>query len=57
MDSCRISKEYLQDWCNEHLAPHTDWTGTRIETKQECKSVQDFVDKLWDFIEDNHWRF
>lgn len=57
MDSCQISKECLEKACTELLKPHTDWTGTHVETRDECEFVQDFVDKLWNFIEDNHWRF
>lgn len=50
-----ISKERLKEWCEQTLATHTDWTGTRVETKNHCESVEAFVDKLYDFIiEDKH---
>lgn len=38
------------------MATHTDWTGTRVETKYECDSIDEFVDKLYDYLEDPHWK-
>lgn len=52
----RTTKEILKEWCEKNLSTHTDWTGTRVETKHECKSVEDFVDKLFDYLEDNDWK-
>lgn len=56
MDSIRTSKEILKEWCEENMATHTDWTGTRVETKFDCKSVDDFVDRLFEHLEDNDWK-
>lgn len=56
MDTCRTSKEIIQEWCEKNLSTYTDWTGTYVETKQNCKSIDEFVNKLWDYIEDNHWK-
>ena len=56
MSSIRITKEMLKEWCEQNMAPHTDWTGTRVETKNKCNSVDDFVDKLYEFLEKNNWR-
>ena len=56
MDSIRTSKEILKEWCEQNMATHTDWTGTRVETKNKCNSVDDFVNKLFDYLEDNHWK-
>ena len=56
MDSIRITKEILKEWCEQNMATHTDWTGTRVETKYKCNSVDDFVDKLFEHLEDNHWK-
>ena len=53
MDSIRTTKEILKEWCEQNMATHTDWTGKRVETKQECKSVDDFVEKLFEHLEDN----
>ena len=50
-----ISKEILKEWCDQNLTTHTDWTGTRVETKNHCESVEAFVDKLYnDLIEGDH---
>ena len=56
MESIRTTKEILKEWCEIHLSTHTDWTGTRVETKDECSSVDKFIDKLYEYLEDNHWR-
>jgi hypothetical protein len=56
MDSIRITKEILKEWCEQNMATHTDWTGTRVETKNKCNSVDDFVDKLYAYLEDNDWK-
>ena len=54
MDSIRTTKDILKEWCEQNMATHTDWTGTRVETKNKCNSVDDFVDKLYKFLEDNY---
>lgn len=28
-------------WFQENLQPHTDWTGTRIETRFKCESLDE----------------
>ncbi len=54
MDSVRTNKNVIKEWCERNMAPHTDWTGTRIETKEKCDSLDKFIDRLWEYIEDNH---
>lgn len=56
MDRVRTTKEILKEWCEQNMATHTDWTGTRVETKNKCASVDDFVDKLYAYLDDNDWR-
>lgn len=56
MDSIRTTKKILKEWCEKNMDTHTDWTGTRVETKNDCNSVDDFVDKLFEHLEDNNWR-
>ena len=53
MDYIRITKEILKEWCKRNLDTHTDWVGTRVETVNEMESIDEFVDKLYDFLEDN----
>ena len=50
------TKEILKEWCEKNLSTHTDWTGTRVETKHKCESIDDFVDGLYEYLEDNHYR-
>jgi hypothetical protein len=52
MDSIRTSKEILKEWCEKNMNVHSDWTGTRVETKDSCFSINEFVDKLWNYLED-----
>ena len=35
---------------------HTDWTGKRVETINECDSIDDFVDSLFEYIKENESR-
>lgn len=56
MEHIFTSKEILKEWCEKNLSTHTDWTGTRVETKNKCGSVDKFVDKLYEYLEDNHHR-
>jgi hypothetical protein len=56
MESIRTSKEILKEWVEAHMTPHTDWTGTRIETKYKCESLEEFVDKLYEYLSVNHYR-
>lgn len=54
--SWRTNRKIIREFCEKNLAPHTDWTGTRIETKFKCESVEKFVDMLMEHIEDNHYK-
>ena len=56
MDSCRTTKEIIREFCEKEMSTHTDWTGTRVETKDKCESVDEFAERLYNFLEDNHWR-
>ena len=52
METIQVSKELLKEWCEKNMNAHTDWTGTRVETVDTCSSVYEFVDKLWDYLEE-----
>lgn len=56
MTSYRTNEEIIRVFCEQHLTTHTDWTGTRVETKHKCENVDEFVKKLMQHIEDNHGR-
>ena len=56
MESARTSKQIIREWVEKNMSTHTDWTGTRIETKYECMSTEEFVNKLYEHICDNHYR-
>jgi hypothetical protein len=44
-------KELIAEFCKSNLHTHTDWTGTKIETTNECESVEEFVERLLNHIE------
>lgn len=44
-------KERIKEFCKNNLHTHTDWTGTRVETINKCESVEEFTNKLIDYIE------
>ena len=52
----RTTKEILKEWVEKNMSTHTDWAGTRVETKNKCASVDEFVDKLYSYLEDNDWK-
>lgn len=56
MNTCKTSKKIILEWCKKNLSTHTDWTGTRIETKHRCEDVEDFVNKLFEYIKENSCR-
>ena len=56
MESCTTTKEIIKEFCEKNMSTHTDWTGTRVETKTKCESVDVFVERLWEYIEDNYYR-
>lgn len=52
MKRIQITKHILSEWCERNLDTHTDWVGTRVETVNEMESIGEFVDKLWDYLEE-----
>ena len=56
MEFIRTSKEILKEWVEANMSTHTDWTGTRVETEYKCESLDEFIDKLYEYLSDNHWR-
>jgi hypothetical protein len=56
MDSYRTNKEIIEQFCFKNMSTHTDWTGTCVETKEKCESVEEFVNRLMEHIENNHWK-
>ena len=56
MASIRTSKEILKEWVESNMSTHTDWTGTRVETKFKCESLEEFIDKLYEYLSNNHYR-
>lgn len=39
-------------YCSQNLRVHSDWTGKRVETKEECDDVNKFADGLIAYLED-----
>lgn len=55
MTTFRVNEEIIRKFCEIHMSTHIDWTGTRVETKHECASVDEFVTLLMTHIEDNQF--
>ena len=51
MKRIQTNKRILKEWCEMNMDVHTDWTGIRVETKNNCISIDVFVDKLWNYLE------
>ena len=52
MTTFRVNEEIIRKFCETHMSTHTDWTGTRVETNDTCVSIDDFVNKLWNYLEE-----
>ena len=52
MKRIQTNKHILKEWCEKNMNAHTDWTGTRVETNNTCLFISEFVDKLWDYLEE-----
>lgn len=50
-DMTKKDKELIIEFCKNNLHTHTDWTGTRVETVNKCETVEDFINKLINYIE------
>lgn len=51
MDTLKVNKEIVAEFCRLNLSTHTDWTGTRVETRYACGSVDEFIDRFMEFVE------
>jgi hypothetical protein len=45
-------KELIRKFCEDNLCTRTDWTCTYIETQYHCDSVDDFTNRLLNYIEE-----
>lgn len=50
----RINREIVTEFFENNLCTHTDWTGTRVETRFECESVEEFISTFMNYIEENN---
>jgi hypothetical protein len=44
----RVITEFFEN----NLSTHTDWTGTYVETKYTCDSVEKFIEIFFNSIEE-----
>jgi len=54
MEEILIKKKDILEWCNNHMDVHSDWTGQRVETIDTMKSVEEFVNKLYNYLEEKY---
>lgn len=52
MKRIQTNKHILKEWCERNLDTHTDWVGTRVETVNEMESIEEFVEKLWNYLKE-----
>ena len=55
METLRVNQTIIKEFCEKHMSTHSDWTGTRVETKHRCASVDEFINMLMTHIEDNQF--
>ena len=51
MKRIQTNKRILKEWCQDNMNVYTDWTGARVETRDTCSTIDEFVDKLWNYLE------
>lgn len=56
LDMTQEDKELIRKFCKDNLDTHTDWTGTYVETVYKCESVNDFINQLFNYIEEHERR-
>lgn len=52
MNRIQVSRFILEEWCEKNMNVHADWTGTRVETNDTCLSIDEFVEKLWNYLKE-----
>ena len=55
MKTLRVNQTIIREFCEKYMSTHTDWVGTRVETKQHVGSIDDFIKMLMIHIEDNQF--
>lgn len=48
----QVTKYILEEWCEKNMNVHSDWTGDRVETKETCSTIEEFIDKLWNYLKE-----
>jgi len=46
-------KELIRKFCEDNLDTYTDWTGTYVETQDHYDSVDDFTNRLLNYVEEH----
>ena len=50
----QLERNLIIEFCFNNLRPHTDWTGTYVETQYKCESINEFVNQLFNYIEEQN---
>lgn len=53
MENYRVNRKIVTEFFENNLHTHTDWAGTRVETRLECESVEEFINKFMNHIREN----
>jgi hypothetical protein len=53
MENYRVNRKIVTEFFENNLHTYTDWAGTRVETRLECESVEEFIDKFMNYISEN----
>lgn len=55
MTAFRVNESLIREFCETHMSTHSDWTGTRVETKHKCASIDEFVTLLMEYLKNNQF--
>lgn len=50
----KLFRRVITEFFENNLSTHTDWTGTRVETRFECDSVEKFIERFMDYLKENN---
>lgn len=53
MENYRVNRKIITEFFEDNLHTHTDWTGTYVETRYKCESVEEFINKFLEYIREN----
>lgn len=52
IEHMKLDRKKVIDWFRSNMKTHDDWTGTYVEYQEKCETVDDFIYKFLNEVED-----